>query len=83
MRASIVRAGEGAKSFLSSCVPDGHFDSAVVHVECFDFEIDADGRLHGLEYIVGGSHEDGGFSDAAVADHEDFKCFIELHFSSR
>lgn len=65
---------DGAEAFLPGCVPHLHLSDSVLDLQRFDFEIDADGVLHGaLELLRDESNKDRSLSRIAVTDQNDFE----------
>lgn len=72
-----VAGGDGSKPFLPRGIPDLKLDAFAVDFDVFDFEVDADGGDEGGgEGVVGVAEEEAGFTDAGIADHEQFALHV-------
>lgn len=60
-------------------VPNSHFDPSIVNFHGFHLEINANGRLHRFENVIGKSEKNATFSDSAVANKKNLESFIEFH----
>lgn len=71
--AFIVGLCDVFESLLAGCVPYLEFDFWPVHIDCFEFEIYADGRnVAVFEHPVAEFGEEDGFAYPAVSDDDDF-----------
>ena len=68
--AAEVGRGDGAEAFLAGRVPDLELDTLAVHLDVFDFEVDADGSDEGGgEAVVGVPEQEARFTDSRIANH--------------
>lgn len=72
-----VRRGNGAETFLARRVPNLKFDPFSVHLDVLNLKVYPDGRDEGgREGVVGVSEKQASFTDAGVADHEQFALHV-------
>jgi len=58
LRPSVIRACQSTETFLSSCIPNCHLDSLVIHFDHLDFEINPNGGLlMVVERVIGKSQQ--------------------------
>ena len=73
-RAAVVGRGDGAVALLAGGVPDLRFDGFGVDLDAAGGELDADGGLAvEVELVAREAGKEVGFSDAGVADQDDFE----------
>lgn len=76
---SVVRGGDGSKSFLAGRVPDLELDTRAVEVDGLDLKVDTNGgdELR-VELLVHKTNEQARLTDAGVTDHEQLHGLVEL-----
>mmetsp|Transcript_9415 Transcript_9415/g.21249 ORF Transcript_9415/g.21249 Transcript_9415/m.21249 type:complete len:246 (-) Transcript_9415:98-835(-) len=77
LRAAEIRGGNSAESLLPRRVPNLQLDSFSVDLHVLNLEVDADGGDKcGGEGVIGVTQEQARFTDAGVADHEQFTLHV-------
>ena len=76
----VVLLSDGSISLLTGCIPDLEFDFFAVHIDSLRGKLDADGWFIGsVEFVLGVSDENVGFSDTGVSDDDDFEKILNIH----
>ena len=75
-RTAIVRCRDGPEAFLASGIPYLQLHALPIELNRADLKVDADGRDEGRgEGVFAKTEEAAGFTDAGVADEEEFDLF--------